>query len=1154
MSTRIALTHTIDRRYARRLVLPTHWLRLRPAPHTKAAIEAYSLSVGTEPHFLNWVRDPFENHLARLDLPEPVFGLNMAVDIVADLAPANPFDFLTEPYAASFPFEYPEQLQKELTPYLHLPKAGPRLADYLGALDADSAYIIEKLGKLTGNVHRSLAIVGSAQPGAVDLEDVVKRGTASPWEAAWLMAVSLRHLGVAARFTAGYRVVLASEAVPIHAWTADAEDSETSLWLDSASLHAWCEVFLPGAGWIGLDPSAGLFTHEGYIPLTATPDPLRALPWVAEVAEPGKPAEVPPPDESFESIAVRRLIAAAEPSPYSDAQWGDISALGQSVDARLATAGISLAMGQTLNLTSPYSDSIEWATTALGPRKRAAAEDLLARLRLKVAPGGVLHESQGEWFGGETLPRWKLSCFFRADGEPIWRNSSLLGCSLGNGPETAASGPVRPQGPGARLPRSSEPGAAEGASPADAGHFAEMLARKLGVFPEFVMPAHEDQLYELWQNRAHIQFKPPSEALSNPVQRRALAVKLSQTRLEPVGYVLPLRWDGVAGRCISGAWTFRRGALYLVPGDSPMGFRLPLDALPAGDDSAEPLDPERCHFEDRPLLASLYGEPSARLTSFIHTPPAPEATDQDGVQGLARVPRTALCAQMRNGRLWVFLPPLTHLEHWLELVNAIEATALSLGLPVQLEGYEPPEDFRLQRLSIEPEAGVLRVTLPQAGSWEQLQGLLATAYTEAANLGLLAERIGQDGARQAAGGEADILLVGALPPLSPFLLRPQLLHSLIAYWQQHPALSYLFAGRLIGQSGPAPRPDEGRDDALYELDIALSRMPRDEDSAPSVPDRMLRHLLADSAGDIKKAEIRVDQLYPPDRSSQRLGRIALRSFQTAPDHRMAAAQCLLLRALIAFLAERPADPRLRDFGPELHDRYMLPGELWEDLAEVIRDLDRARLPVQADWFAPFLDRRFPTLGEVAMGDVRMAIRTAHEPWPVLAEEAVAGVVTRFIDAANQRVQVELTGLTPTHHILVCNGRRVPLQPTRTRGRFLAGVRYKAWNPPSSLHPTLWPVYSLVFDLLDARTGEVLGGCTWFPARPSLVGFSAAPAPVASGEPEREPHYRPQAAVLPPWSPGGRFLPFGSGARKMPVPEAPWAGSRYKQVLDLVRLG
>lgn len=1155
-STRIALTHRFERLYPRRIALPTHWLRLRPAPHTKAAISAFSLKIETEPHFINWLRDPFENHLARLDLPEPVFGLKLELDLVADLAPINPFEFLTEFYAANYPFEYPEQLRKELQPYLHVPPPGPRLTEFLAGLDPASAYIVEKLGKVTSDVHRNLVLSGQAQPGSVAIEAVLARGTASPWEAAWLLTLCLRHLGLAARFTSGYRIFLAPAAGPVHAWSDHSPPSPEPAFADHASLHAWAEVFLPGAGWVGLDPAAGIFAHEGYIPLAATPDPQRALPWVAEALEAGDAtAGTLPPGETHESLRVRRLVPGPPPSPYTEAQWADIQALGKHVDAQLRTEGLSLTTAPAVCFTSWNSGAPEWTTT-VGPAQRGAAEELLARLRLGFAAGGVLHESQGEWFGGENLPRWRLHCFFRSDGVPVWRNPNLLdgirlvGESAGVGSSTAF--PL-PQGFGARLRRPPENSRRELSDAADAEKFARVLASNLGLPPGFLLPAHEDPLHELWLNRHHIQFEPPAEVLRNPVLRRDLAVKLSKTNQTPVGYALPLRWDSLAGRWTSGSWSFRRGGLYLLPGASAMGYRLPLESLPAGDAAAEETDPERCPFEARTLLPQVYGELSARLTRIV---PDPSAHDQaDPELPPSRPPRTALCVELRNGRLAVFLPPLTHLEHWLDLVAAVEASAEALGLPVLLEGYEPPEDCRLRRLTIEPDAGILRVILPASDSTEELSNRLATVYREAEPTGLQAERVAADGRRQPPGGVAEIVLGGATPAESPFLHRPQLLHSLIAYWQQHPSLSYFFIGPRVGPSGAAPRPDEGRDDALYELGIALSRMPLDEALSPWIPDRALRHLLADPAGDIRKAEIRIDQLYAPERSSARQGLIGIRAFETAPDARLALAQTLLLRALIATLARRPAAPRLADFGPELHDRFMLPGPLWEDLREVIRDLGRAGFPLQEEWFEPFRERRFPVLGRLRIGDAGLELRSAHEPWPVLSEEVTASGVTRFVDSANQRLQVEITGFIPNRHVLACNGQRVPMRPGRTRGGYLAGVRYKVWNPPSTLHPTVPPVYSLVFDLLDARTGEVLGGCTWFPARPNLYGTVAVPTPTPDGEEagREQPRWRPHPAALPPWSPGGRFLEFGSGARCLPIPgERIWTRTPY--LLDLTRPG
>jgi len=1123
MSTLIALTHVFEQRFERHVLLPTHWLRLHPAPHTRASVRAWSLKVDAEPHFLNWVRDPYENHQARLDLPEPVASFRLTMDLLADLKPVNPFNFLVEPYAARYPFEYPEQLLKELNPYLHLPEAGPRLARYLTQMKPEPGYLVKMLGDLTQRVHKSLAILGSAQPGPVDLEAVLARGQGSPWESAWLLTVVFRSLGLAARFTSGYRVLLQTGAI---AGSGDVPPPP-----DSAALHAWSEVFIPGAGWIGLDPSGGIYTHEGYIPLASTPDPLRALPWAEVEPEAGEaPCPRPRPLRVEERIQVRRMLPTPAPDPYSASQWVAIQAITDHVEQRLEAEKLWLAMAPTVSFTAAAPYAAEWTTQALGPWKRGAAEELLAALRQGIAPGGVPIEGQGEWYSGESLPRWRFGCFFRADGQPIWRNPDLLAVANPRGGWYGGNSAVGNQDRG------------------DALALAKALAARLGFGPEALMPAHEDPLHELWRNRTQIQFVPPAEALRDPEQRQALASRLSETLLEPTGYVLPLRWDVATERWTTGSWRFRRGGLYLLPGASPMGYRLPLESLPASEEVAGQ-DPERCPFDSRPLLSEVYGETTARLTQYVPVATRLEVADPDAPASL--IPRTAVCVELRNGRIVLFLPPLTHLEHWLDLMAAIEAAAAELGLPVVLEGYDPPEDFRLRRFSLEPEAGVLKLRLPLAEKAAQLSLYLEAAYEQAAAIGLLAERVSGAGRRQPPGSGSEIVLGGGQPALSPFLSRPNLLPDLIVYWQRHPALSYFFAGRMVGPSGPAPRPDEGRDDALYELGIALSRLPRDGVPGPWVFDRALRHLLADPAGDIHKAEIRIDQLYGPDRYSQRLGRIALASLETAPNARQAMVQGLLVRALIVHLAMHPGARELMNHGPALHDRFMLPGPLFDDLREVLEDLERSGLPLPLEWFEPFLEQRFPVLGVARMGDIRLELRAAHEPWPLLAEEVVAGGVTRFIDSANQRLQVRLSGLTPGHHVLVCNGRRVPLQVGRERGQAVAGVRYKVCHLTSSLHPTVAPVHSLVFDLLDGRTGQVLGGCTWFPARPDLVG--AIGAPLAPPHPQvglPTPLRRLPPPISPPvWSFNGGFLEQGSGARRLTPPMAR-APETFTYLLDL----
>jgi uncharacterized protein (DUF2126 family)/transglutaminase-like putative cysteine protease len=1125
MTRRVALFHSLTQRFDRRVQLSTHWLRVRPAPHARARLEAYSLRVATQPHFVNWLRDPFENYLARLDLPEPVDHLTMTVEFVATLEPVNPFDFLVEPHAARYPFSYDAQLRKELAPYLSLPAAGALWREFSAQLDRREGYIVEHLGRVTRQVHERVSVAAplSACPGVVDIEGVLASRSGTAWDCAWLLTLSLRALGMAARFTCGYRIFLSENPLELP---------------DDAGLHAWSEVFLPGAGWVGLDPAAGLFTNEAYVPLASAPDPLRTLPWVGY----REPCE----EQVTTQFRVQRLEPRASDEPLGGAQWNDINAVGRHVDADLRAQGLALATGTSLCFVSSYAAAApEWTTAALGQGKRALGEALLLRLRERLAPGGVIHVGQGEWFAGEPLPRWRLVCFGRSDGRPVWRDEGLL---------AATSMPARGAG-------------------MDVEQFACDLARRLGIAPQFVTPAYEDNLQQLWVNRRHGMVAAPLGQLRDPQRRQALAAALSagaSEHFEPLsnaegrspsafqqtasGYVLPLRWDWERGGWTSGAWALRRGRLYLAAGQSPLGYRLPLESLPVGDAATLEPDPERCQFDARPPLADVHGELSARYSTVAAGGPPWEVADAPA-DGPGGAPRTALCVELRDGRLYVFMPPLSHLEHYLALLAAVEAAAASCNVAVLLEGYEPPEDHRLRRWVIEPDAGMLRVRLPLVGAWPELCVQVSALYEEAAALGLVGERIAGDGRRFAPGGGAPICLGAERPEQSPLLRRPELLRSLISYWQRHPSLSYFFAGRFVGPDCAAPRPDEGREDALYELGLGLERMPRGESVAPWMPDRLLRHLLANGAGDIRNAEIRIDELYGPDRAGQRLGRAEVRSFETPPHSRLALLQVLLMKTLVAYFGHFPVTGGARPWGEALHDRFMLPDVLWQDLQAVLEELRAAGYPLQAHWFEPLRKLRFPSLGCVQMQDIVLELNTAHEPWPVLAEEVTAAGVARFVDYAAERVQVRVSGLTPSRYVLSCNGRRVPLQALATRGEYVAGVRYKVWNPPATLHPTIAAVHSLVFDLIDTWTGTIVGGCTYFPPRPGEWGPTGTPAmaaeAIAEGEGQASSARRRNAGPsIPPWTTGGYFHPRGSDARYAAAPpEEP--RSRFPYLLDLM---
>ena len=1078
MTTRIAITHRIDRSFSKTIALATHWLRLRPAPEAPARITAYSLELTPQPHFVNWLRDPFENHIARLDLPEPLPYLNVAVEILAELEPKNPFDFLIEPYAAKHPFDYTAQQEKELAPYLALGEPSARTRAFFETLERKPVATIQRVSETADAVIAAFpdftpGTINSTQ-GAPDLEALFTRGVGSAWDLAWLFTLSLRELGLAARFVCGYHVQLA-----------DADDQR-----DSVRMHAWTQAFIPGAGWLGIDPSTGLYTNEMFIPLSSGADPARVQPLVGS----REPCE----ETRAESLQIRRLAPLEPRWPYNETAWSDICALGAHVQRDLEEQRVFLSTGMNLSFVAADSASPEWHTHALGPEKLRVAEQLLTNLLQRTAAGAVQHVAQGEWFAGEGLPRWRLIGLARADGIPLRQDR-------------------------ARVARG-------GADQLSACDFAHALARALGVAPAHVSPAHEDPLHDLWRGQLPVDRVPGASELDDPEQRRALAERISQVSSEPVGYVLPLAWDHKAGHFRSGSWRFRRPGLHLIPGASPMGYRLPLDSLIEDKEALFEAQLERSPFDERAQLPDFQRLAEERLASATAQPSPRDASP----------PRTAVCVQAREGKLYVFLPPLSHAEHYLEIVAAVEAAGAATEQQATLEGYEPPEDFRLRRFVVEPDSGVLRVELPDAYTFPVQRDLLQTVFDEAHKLGLGMQRAAPDGTIIGTGTGGRLSLGGLRPEYSPFLRRPALLRGLIAYFQRHPSLSYLFSGRMIGPSGPAPRPDEGRDAALYELEIALSQMPQGEVTALWCGDRMLRHLLSDPSGQIKHAELRMDHLYAPERDSKRQGRVFIHAFELAPHPQIAVLHTLLVHGLLGRFARAADSGELTRWGTALHDRFMLPHVLREDLRAVIEELQAVGYPFQLEWFEPLIALRFPELGQVLIGQISLGLQTALEPWPLLAEEVSSGGVTRFIDAANERLQVKLTGLAPGRYALACNGHSVPLQATDTHGEYVAGVRYKIANPPSTLHPTIAPVGALVFDLIDTWTGRAIGGCTYQPPRPQVAGPTGMPV-----SDERSPQSGDQAApprsVTTPQpsvtslSRPGRFLPYGSGIGPMDVP-------------------
>jgi len=1121
MSIRVKLQHVTRYKFDRLVQLSPHLLRLRPAPHSRTPITAYTLRVEPQQHFINWQQDPFGNYLARVVFPERARELAIEVELVADLKVINPFDFFIEEYAEKFPFGYPQQLAKELLPYFETAPVGPLLQQWLSGVDRGDTPTVDFLVALNQRVQQSVNYSVRMEVGIQSPEETLERRIGSCRDSAWLLVQILRNLGLAARFVSGYLVQLTADEKSL--------DGPSGPEADFTDLHAWTEVYIAGAGWIGLDPTSGLFAGEGHIPLACTPDPVSAAPVTGATDR----CEVS--FEFFNQVA-RIHEDPRVTKPYSDEQWKQIDALGERVDAVLQAEDVRLTMGGEPTFVSiDDMEAAEWNTSADGPHKRELAHTLLLRLQQTFAPGGLLHFGQGKWYPGELLPRWSYGCFWRKDGRPVWSNPRLLADISHDYGMTAA----------------------------DAGRFCAHLAAKLDLDSRYLVPGYEDVFYYLWREGTLPANVDPLKAdLKDSLERRYLAELLDRGMGDPVGYALPLHWESTGQKWRSGNWEFRRGEMFLIPGNSPMGLRLPLDSLPWVAPEQREVDPQHDQFGPLPPLADYAGEVAERY-STLETPPShPDQQPQPPADEAAdeaqnKIPHTAVCVEAREGRLHVFMAPLTLLEHYLQLLTAVEATAAELSMPVVIEGYEPPRDYRLEKLLVTPDPGVIEVNIQPAGSWRELVHNTTVLYEQARFSRLGTEKFMLDGRHTGTGGGNHITLGGPSPADSPMLRRPDLLRSLVTYWQHHPALSYLFSGMFVGPTSQAPRIDEGRDDALYELEIAFQQMPEGEVPAPWLVDRLLRNLLIDMTGNTHRAEFCIDKLYSPDSPSGRLGLVELRAFEMPPHARMSLVQALLLRTLLAWFWKQPYRQELVRWGTELHDRFLLPHFVREDMRQVCADLQRAGFPMQLAWFEPFLEFRFPHYGSVMVEGIEMELRFAIEPWHVLGEEVTSQGTARFVDSSVERLQMRVSGMTEPRHALICNGRRLALRSTGRQGEYVVGIRYRAWHPPSALHPTIKPHSPLVFDLVDTWNGQTLGGCTYHVSHPGGRSYEVFPVNAYEAESRRinrfwDIGYNPGTIEPPPVHAGlGQFLEQGSpGPAELPPEEEP--NLEFPYTVDLRR--
>ena len=1148
MSIHVALSHITHYQYDRLVNLGPQVIRLRPAPHSRSRVLSYSLTVAPAEHFINWQQDPFANYQARLVFEKPTREFKVTVDLVVEMAVFNPFDFFLEPTAEEFPFTYAELQARELAPYLVTETATPLLQAYLDKIDRAPKRTIDFLVGVNQQLQSDIKYAIRMEPGVQTPEETLALACGSCRDTGWLMVQLFRHMGLAARFVSGYLIQLKADVKSL--------DGPSGAEQDFTDLHAWCEVFLPGAGWVGLDPTSGLMAGEGHIPLACTPEPSSAAPIEGGVDE----SEV----EFAHHMGVTRIVESPRvTAPYTDAQWASVLALGELVDKDLDERDVRLTMGgEPTFVATTDRDAAEWNIDALGPTKRGYATELVQKLRAEYGHGGFLHFGQGKWYPGEQLPRWALSIFWRKDGQPIWQNPALFTDE--------------------RQPCSY--------TSADAQRFVATLASKLGLAPDYITPGFEDTWYYLWrERRLPVNVDPFDSRLDDVMERERLRRVFMQGLDSVVGYVLPLQTEAAAKAkstglpaqpgpggpaWVTGPWFFRDERMYLMPGDSPMGYRLPLDSVPWVSKTDYPYMIEADPFAPRDALPTAtafgaryapgaasgnaqagsalaqymarfktgHGAPreAARVMQFASPADAVKTATEpprapNAFESAAWLTRTALCVEVRDagrsngpknekkkskadpdnprnikgetGALYIFMPPLERLEDYLDLLAAVEATAQSMGVTIVLEGYPPPRDPRLKMLQVTPDPGVIEVNIHPAYNWHELVEHTEFLYKIAHETRLSAEKFMTDGRHTGTGGGNHFVLGGATPADSPFLRKPEVLASLIAYWHNHPALSYLFSGMFIGPTSQAPRVDEARNDQLYELEIALREIAANRekygaDMPPWTVDRTLRNILVDVTGNTHRSEFCIDKMYSPDSATGRLGLLELRAFEMPPHARMSIAQQLLLRALVARFWAQPYHGRMTRWGTELHDRFLLPSLIRADFADVLTELNEAGYSFDMAWFEPHFEFRFPLIGQVNVNSIELTLRSALEPWHVMGEEGSSGGTVRYVDSSLERIEVRVTGLNDNRYVVTVNGRALPLQSTGRIGEFVAGVRYKAWNPPSALHPSVGVHAPLTFDIVDTWMERSLGGCQYHVAHPGGLSYESLPVNAYEAESRR----------------------------------------------------
>ncbi|MDX9742336.1 MAG: transglutaminase family protein [Arcobacteraceae bacterium] len=1048
MALKVVLSHKTHYNYDKKINLSPHIIRLRPAPHSRTPIEAYSLKIQPENHFINWQQDPFGNYMARIVFPEKTDKLHIDVEVLANMVTINPFDFFVEDSAKDYPFSYSETLQKELIPYLEIEDNSDLIKEFVATVDTRKMPIIDFLVALNQKIYTHLNYTIRLEPGVQTCEYTLGKKLGSCRDFSWLFVQVLRHLGLASRFVSGYLVQLTADVKSLDGPSGPEEDF--------TDLHAWTEVYVPGAGWIGLDSTSGLFAGEGHIPLACTPhyDSAHAIEGLSDKCE---------VTFEYENKVTRIFESPRVTKPYKEEQWEAIYNLGFQVDEDLVANDVRLSMGGEPTFVSiDDMESPQWNTAADGDHKRELANDLSRKLLSSFTNAGLLHHAQGKWYPGEPIPRWQTSIYWRKDGVPVWENPELLADKNKSYPYTTS----------------------------DAKKFLSHLALVLGVSPENIVSAYEDPVYYIMKEaEMPLDIDPLEFDLKDSLERQTIAEKLSKGLNNEVGFVLPIGFGKT--KWITSKWEFRRKHMFLSAGNSPIGLRLPLGSLLAKPHTELEKNFEVDLFASFPELGDYTTNVKERAKNIDETTAI--------LNTYSAFVKTAMCAEIRDEKLCLFLPPLTDTEEFLDLIASIEETALALDMKVILEGYEPPHDLRTDRIKVTPDPGVIEVNIQPATSWKELSDNLITLYEDARMCRLGTEKFMTDGKHTGTGGGNHVTIGALTPSDSPLLRNPRLLQSLITFWQHHPGLSYLFSGAFIGPTSQAPRVDEGRMENLYELEIAFSQIPQEGEVPFWLTDRLFRHMLTDITGNTHRSEFCIDKLYSPDSSTGRLGILELRAFDMPPHYQMALLQMLLVRALVSCFWKNPYKHKLVRWGTRLHDEFLLEHYVKEDLKSVVEYLQDEGYPFELNWFDPFFEFRFPLHGMTVIQNMDIEIRTAIEPWHVLGEESGSQGTARYVDSSLERLQIKVKDFVSERYVITCNGVEIPLVKTNIDGEFVCGVRYRAWQPWSALHPTIGVDTPLTFDVVDTWNKKSIGGFNYFVSHPG--GRSYETFPVNSYEAE-----------------------------------------------------